>query len=83
MSRTDPYEGLTDEQVLARAAAALRKVNASPPGTPQRSMQWAVYEDVKAELDLRLFSHVLRKIREREEGPSSASSENGPSGDED
>lgn len=70
MSQTDPYEGLTDEQVLARATAALRKVNAYPMGSTQRSMQWAVYEDVKAELDMRLLGHVLRKIREREKGLS-------------
>ena len=62
----DPYEGLTDEQVLARATAALAKIRDYPPGSIQRSVQWAVYENVKAELDMRLYGHILRKIRERE-----------------
>jgi hypothetical protein len=34
-------------------------------GSTARSMQWAVYEDAKAELDMRLLGHVLRKLRER------------------
>jgi hypothetical protein len=64
----DPYGGMTDEQVLARAAKALKKVQELPIGGAARSMQWAVYEDAKAELDLRLCRHVLRKIRERKNG---------------
>lgn len=62
----DPFDGLADEQVLARAAEALKKVNAYVPGSVQRSVQWAVYEQAKAELDLRMLRHVLRRIRERD-----------------
>jgi hypothetical protein len=62
------FDRLTDDQVLARAAQALKKVNAYPPGSVQRSVQWAVYEQAKAELDRRLYSHVLRKLRERDGG---------------
>ena len=60
----DPYQDLPDDQVLARAAEALRQVNGLPPGSIERSMQWAVYESAKAELDLRLFAYVTRKMRE-------------------
>lgn len=59
----NPYEGMTDEQVLARAAGALRKVNALPLGSVQRSIQWAVYDSAKAELDRRMFNMVLAQIR--------------------
>lgn len=61
----DPYEDMTDEQVLARAAAALTKVSDYPVGSVERSIQWSVYESAKAELDLRMYGHILRKLRER------------------
>jgi len=64
----DPFAAMDDEQVLERAATALRKVQEHPVGSAARSMQWAVYEDAKAELDLRLCRHVLRKIRDRKQG---------------
>lgn len=64
---SDPFEDMTDEQVLERAAAALEKVNRSPLPSIQRSVQWAVYEQAKAELDVRLLRHVLRRRRERGE----------------
>jgi hypothetical protein len=64
---TDPYEELTDEQVLERATRALKMVQEHPVGSTARSMQWAVYENAKAELDMRFMGHVLRKLRERRE----------------
>ena len=59
-----PFDGLDDVQVLDRAKAALRRVQASSLGSLERSVQWALYEQAKAELDVRLYQHVLRKIRE-------------------
>lgn len=60
----DPYEGLTDVQVLDRAKAALRRVHAASLPSLERTMQWALYEQAKAELDLRMYRHTLRKIEE-------------------
>jgi len=62
---TDPYQNLTDEQVLARAAQALRKVNALPIGSTERALQWGVFESAKAELDLRMARHILAALEQR------------------
>jgi hypothetical protein len=59
----DPFDGLTDEQVLARCVQALKKVEDYPVGSIQRSIQWAAYDQAKAELDLRFYAHVIRKLR--------------------
>lgn len=61
----DPYANLTDEEVLAKAAAALRKVHAAPPGSPVRTLQWVVFESAKAELDLRMARHILAELDRR------------------
>lgn len=63
----DPFEGMTDEQVLARAAKALRRVNRLAMGSTERAIQWAVFEAAKAELDLRMARHILAKLQERRE----------------
>lgn len=56
---TDPYANLTDAEVLARAAKALRKVHAAPLNSTERALQWGVFESAKAELDLRMAQHIL------------------------
>ena len=63
----DPYAGMTDEQVLARAAKALRKVPQLPLGSIERAIQWAAFESAKAELDRRMVAHVLAAIKRMEE----------------
>lgn len=60
----NPYEDMTDEQVLAGAAGALRKVTTFPVGSLQRAIQWGVYESAKSELDRRMFIMVVAQIRE-------------------
>lgn len=62
----DPYEGMSPEQLIARAAAALKMVRELPLNSVGRAIQWAVYEDAKAELDLRLYRHVIGKLQERD-----------------
>lgn len=62
----DPYEGMTDEQVLARAARALRKVPEYPVGSIERAVQWSCYESAKAELDRRMVAHVVAAIKRME-----------------
>ena len=64
----DPFKGLTDEQVLARAQQALGQVNSYPVGSVQRAMQWAVYTEAKTELDLRLWGFMTRRLRARDGG---------------
>lgn len=59
-----PFDGLDDVQVLERAKDALRRVQAAPLPSLERSVQWAVYEQAKAELDMRLYRHTLWKIHE-------------------
>lgn len=55
----DPYANLTDVEVLDRAREALKKVQAYPVGSVERSVRWLIYESAKAELDLRLARHIL------------------------
>lgn len=64
MTGRDPYAAMTDAQVLARAAGALRKIPDLPVGSVQRGIQWALYESAKAELDRRLFLHVAGHLRQ-------------------
>lgn len=64
-----PFDGLTDAQVLERAMAALRKVQAAPLDGHERTMQWSVYRAYKAELDMRFYRHVLWKIHEKGDRP--------------
>lgn len=59
-----PFDGLDDVQVLERAKAALRRANAAPLPSVERLVQWAVYEQVKAELDMRMYEFTLRKIQD-------------------
>lgn len=61
------FDGLTDEQILKRAAAALRSVTALPLGSAGRAVKWSAYEAAKAELDLRLYAHIMRKLRKGED----------------
>ena len=60
-----PFDGLDDVQVLDRAKAALRRVHVAPLVSLERSVQWALYEQAKAELDMRLYRHIVQKIAER------------------
>jgi hypothetical protein len=64
----DRFEGLDDVQVLERAQAALRRVQVARLGSVERSVQWALYEQAKGELDMRLYRYALDKIRERRAG---------------
>ena len=64
----DPFDGLDDSRVLERAIEALRRVHAAPLPSLERSVQWAVYEQAKAELDVRMYRHTLAKIREARGG---------------
>lgn len=66
-----PFDGLDDRQVLARAEAALRAVHAAPLVSIERSIQWAVYEQCAAELNVRAWRFALWKIHERENGTGS------------
>lgn len=61
----DPYSGLTDDQVLARAVTALRIVKSSPITSIQHGIQWAVYDACTAELNRRLIAHITEKLRDR------------------
>lgn len=54
-----PYDGLGDEEVLAKAADAFRKARGYPPGSMQRAVQWAVYDAATAELTERLGRHLI------------------------
>lgn len=56
------YEGLTDAEVLERAARALRKVQEHPVGSAARAIQWGIYESCAAELDRRAVAHALARL---------------------
>lgn len=61
----NPFDGVDDYEVLERAKAALRRVHVARIGSIERSVQWAIYEQAKAELDVRAYRHILRKIHEK------------------
>lgn len=65
MPRGRPFDGMTDEQVLARAAEHLQKVQLAEPGSVVRSIQWGLYEQAKAELDVRLYAYIFAKLKDR------------------
>lgn len=58
----DPYAGMSDQAVLARAAKALRKRAALPPGSIERPIQRAVFDSAMAELDRRAIAHILGSL---------------------
>lgn len=59
-----PFDGLDDVQVLERAKAALRRVHTAPLASVERSEQWSVLEQAKAELDVRFYLGILWKLHE-------------------
>ena len=67
MEPADPYEGLTDEQVLTEAQTAYRKAEALPARSATRRIQWQIFDSAMGELTRRAMAHVLWKIHEREE----------------
>jgi hypothetical protein len=62
----DPFEGLSDEAVLARAKRAFEKAVVLPPGSIQRSLQWSAFDSAMAELDRRLTDLVLKYLEEKD-----------------
>lgn len=66
------YEGMTDAQVLQRAATALRKVTGYPIGSVERSVQWGIYESCAGELDRRAVAHALARMADLHERPEDA-----------
>lgn len=65
MGTTDPYAGLTDEQVLDRARVALLKAAELEPGSIERELQWACWESAKGELDLRIARSILAALERK------------------
>lgn len=53
-------EDLSEWELLGKAAAALKRVEAAPLGSTARAIAWASYETVKAELDRRAMAEVQR-----------------------
>lgn len=62
LNMADPYAGMDDAQVLARAAKALRREAALPPGSIQRIVQGAVFDDAMMELQRRAVRQMLIKL---------------------
>lgn len=59
-----PYAEMSDEEVLARACKACKKASALPPGSIERTIQWAVFDGAMAELDQRAFRHIQGKLKD-------------------
>lgn len=65
----DPFEGLTDGQVLEVASDALRaldrlKKRRANPGNPTWILQRGLFDSAMSELSRRAMIHVLSKIHE-------------------
>lgn len=58
----DPYANMTDTEVLARAAKALRNAAQYPPGDVRHVLNMALYDSASNELHRRLVAHVLAQI---------------------
>lgn len=63
-SPADPYAGMDDTAVLARAVAFFKKAVSLPPGSIERAIQWAAYDTAKDELDRRVAAYMLARLRE-------------------
>ena len=63
----DPYKGMSDEQVLAKAQGAYRRSEDLPPGLA-RMLEWRTFDRAMAELMRRGMMSALWKIHERENG---------------
>lgn len=61
-----PYHGMTDEEVLEVAKAALTRAEKARAST--RKVQLAIFDSAMSELARRAMAHVLWKIHERENG---------------
>ena len=58
MGAADPFEGMTDEQVFAKALKAFNKASQLTPGSLQRSIQWGLFDSAMAELQRRLNVYI-------------------------
>lgn len=62
----DPeFAGMTDVELLARAAQALRRFAAATPGTPERTRADARYRRLSMELSWRSIARTLEAIGAR------------------
>lgn len=66
----DPFRDLTDDQVLNRAAEALKQAAMMKPGTIERELTWMKFDAAMRELDMRAYRHVLQALRDRDENAS-------------
>ena len=57
-----PYDGMTDEELLALAKRAMIAAAGETPGTIERAMKWAAYDSVSNELKRRIVRHALLKL---------------------
>lgn len=60
------YENMTDEEVLARAAGALRQRTELPIGSIEREIQRARFDAAMLELDRRVIHRILASIQEQD-----------------
>jgi len=64
---------MSDDQVLNRMRIALAREALAIPGSIERGIAKAAYNLASAEMERRLYLHVLAKIREREQGGDESS----------
>ena len=62
MDLANPFDGMTDDDVLARARKALIRASEMTPGSIERTIQWAVFDSAMMELDRRAVRYVLMKL---------------------
>ena len=62
---TTPLEQMNEDELLARARAAMARAATLPPGSLGRSIQWAVFDAAMDELRSRAARHIVEALKRR------------------
>ena len=57
-------ERMSEDELIERARNAMNRASALPVGSLGRSIQWAVFDTLMAELDRRAVRFVLSKLQQ-------------------
>ena len=64
--RANPYNGMTDAEVLERSRDALERAKVAPVGSMERLAAFAAFDLSQAELSRRAMLYALARIHELE-----------------
>jgi len=65
---SNPYEDMTDAEVLDRSRDALERAKVAPVGSMERLAAFAAFDSSQAELSRRAMLYALARMHEMEKG---------------